>query len=309
MGNMPHKYLLGWPAGTFEGRVEPTEEARKVWKLESQWPMDFFSSKLVLSLSLFSWQSHVSSLHWLLREADGEHMGCWWRGNLSQRSCGLNVEQRNIWFKDIFLVGPGHVNGSSFWWKPGEHGLLLGGPWVFDPRGLRVEPKKSIQGYLSGWLDWCIWGIAASEEAWRVWRAYGVLVLGRDLDPGGVELRVGEANCRQRQVSDWWAATRTSQLSTKYFSQPVPNISPNCHLQLVGPRLSPEHWPHGARVSEITSGTDRVNSRRNIGAKTRSLKFYIFTTARPTTWSSEEGDVLIYMCVSLKQQHPQILKN
>ena len=89
----------------------------------------------------------------------------------------------------------------------------------------------------------------------------------RDLDPRG-EVEGRELNCRQRQVSEW---TRTSQLSTKYFSQPVPNISLNCHLQLA-PSLSQRHWPHGALVAEITSGTDRVNWLRNIGPR-RSFTF------------------------------------
>ena len=53
MGNMPHKYLLGWPAGTFEGRVEPTEEARKVWELESQWTQGFFLLQIGLVLVTF----------------------------------------------------------------------------------------------------------------------------------------------------------------------------------------------------------------------------------------------------------------
>ena len=77
---------------------------------------------------------------------------------------------------------------------------------------------------------------------------------GWDLDPGGVELRV-EANCRQRQVSNYDPRQSTvnkifQSTGAEYFTELPPS----------------SNWPPSSEalatwraVSEITSGTDRVN--------------------------------------------------
>ena len=120
----------------------------------------------------------------------------------------------------------------------------------------------------------------------------------RDLDPRG----------RLRVESSTAASVRCP-------SEPAPV---NCQQNISVNRCRIFHWiatfnwpPLSLSAALATWRVGRGDHQRHWQSELAEkywakTKFYIFTTARPTTWSSEEGDVLIYMCVSLKQQHHQI---
>ena len=112
----------------------------------------------------------------------------------------------------------------------------------------------------------------------------------RDLDPRG-EVEGRELNCRQRQVSEW---TRTSQLSTKYFSQPVPNISLNCHLQLA-PSLSLSGIGHMARWSRRSPAALTEWTGWEILGQDEVLHFYDSKTDNLKQWGG--GCSYLHVCI------------
>ena len=89
----------------------------------------------------------------------------------------------------------------------------------------------------------------------------------RDLDPRGEVEGLAQlppasgvrVNPHQSTVNKIFQST-----GAEYFTELPPSIGPL--------PLSQRHWPHGALVAEITSGTDRVNWLRNIGPR-RSFTF------------------------------------